>query len=114
MDGLLRQKGKERLCIRSGAAISGEEGINVVLDHKQMELSEDLCQFHPAWLRHKDTCGVAAGGHKVDAVYPRIPAGCHKPVGGHPIPIRGYGDQLDVQEIGKLLKVCIPKKGQSF
>ena len=52
--------------------------------------------------------------YMADAVYPRIPASCHKPFRGHPIPIRGYGDQLDVQEIGKLLKVCIPKKGQSF
>ena len=114
MDGLFRQKGKERLCIRDGVTISGEEGINVVLYHKQMELPDDLCQFRPAWLRPKDTCGVAAGRHEVDAVYPRIPASCHKPFRGHPIPIRGYGDQLDVQEIGKLLKVCIPKKGQSF
>ena len=61
-------------------AISGEEGINVVLDHKQMELPDDLCQFRPAWLRHKDTCGVAAGRHEVNAVYSRTPASGHKPV----------------------------------
>ena len=79
-----------------------------------MERVDDRGQFCTAWLWQKDTCGVAAGRHEVDAVYPRIPASCHKPFRGHPIPIRGYGDQLDVQEIGKLLKVCIPKKGQSF
>ena len=52
-----------------GMVINGQEGINVILYHKQMELFYDFCQFHPAELWHKNTCRVAAGGHEVNAFY---------------------------------------------